>query len=64
MKKLAETEEPYAAAPLAARVVQVEVPVVGIAIEIGHVAVPVRIHPDGPIKHTRYHPEHHSLNTL
>jgi len=64
MKRLAETEEPRVVVPLVTRVVQVEIPVVGVAVEVGHVAVPVRVHPDGAINYTRYLPKHHPLNTL
>ncbi len=36
MKRLAETEKPRVGIPLVLSIVEVEVPVVGVAVEVGH----------------------------
>ena len=49
MKRLADSHEPTGLIPPVAGIVpvQVEVALGAVPVEVGHVAVPIRVHPDG-----------------
>ena len=64
MKLLADREETIDVVPVIVVPVEVQVALGAVPVEVGHVAVTVRIHPDGAVNCVRYLQNHRPLNTL
>ena len=54
MKRVANGQEPIVRVPPIAKPVEVEVALVGVAPETGHIAVAVAVLPDGNVQNTIY----------
>lgn len=66
MKTLADgdSEEAAVAIPVIVVPVEVQVALGAVPVEVGHIAVVVRVHPGGTVNCIRYLQNHHPLNIL
>ena len=64
MKTLADGEEAIDVVPVVLVPVEVQVAIGAVPVEVGHVAVAVRVHPDGAVNCVRHLQNHCPLNTL